>query len=514
MQLSTALVRITAILLPVALLATGWLYSYPVLDKNCGFPPPSHGETAPFRLLALGDPQLEGDSSLSKRGWARRLRKRLDLWGNDFYLAHIVRSVRYWTKPTHVAVLGDLLGSQWISNEEFASRSTRYWNRVFKGMQTVEEEVMLGQENLQELGKKNWEGSLINIAGNHDIGYAGDLDDERALRFEEKFGKLNWDVWFSLPNSSSFEGEGEPPALRLIILNSMNLDAPALSETHQSETYDFLNYLITTSRSVQDKSHATVLLTHIPLHKREGTCVDSPFFSYFPSHREYHGVKEQNMLSEDASKTVLEGVFGLSGNPEAEGRGFGRPGIILNGHDHEGCDTMHFIPQYKLEPPAGCKNPPNWIEDYHVKDSSTLSTTKTEFPKVGVWNAMRLPSSPSRPENPVQPMIWENEEGKEVYGPPCIMEDETPTIREITLRSMMGDFGGYAGFLSAWFNETKGERGEWMFEFKTCGVGVQHWWWTVHVVDIVTIYLLVASALVRVIESKRRAAVHTEKKTQ
>ena len=48
----------------------------------------------------------------------------------------------------------------------------------------------------------------------------------------------------------------------------------------------------------------------------------------------------------------------------------------------------------------------------------------------------------------------------------------------------MGDFGGNAGLLSAWFDE---QIGEWRFEYDTCSVGTQHIWWAVHVLDIVTL---------------------------
>src|SRR2546429_120214 len=112
------------------------------------------GDEAPFRLLVLADPQLEGDSSLPDpdngflprlgRHWQevseynlsyadrrsavisalnevilrdipdtlRAVRKRVDLFGNDYYLAQIYRTLHWWTQPTHVTVLGDLIGSQ------------------------------------------------------------------------------------------------------------------------------------------------------------------------------------------------------------------------------------------------------------------------------------------------------------------------------------------------------------------------------------------------------------------
>lgn len=159
------------VLLIPALIAFLYLYFYPAIN-DCAFPPakkprkkcsgPECKDTTvsagkpPFRLLALADPQLEGDTSLPA-GWSngafaglekiwedlregrwdglkqdlpvllQGYRKKLDLWGNDLYLAHVYRQTRWWAEPSHTVVLGDLLGSQWIGNEEFERRASRFW---------------------------------------------------------------------------------------------------------------------------------------------------------------------------------------------------------------------------------------------------------------------------------------------------------------------------------------------------------------------------------------------------
>jgi hypothetical protein len=756
MRLSRIPLLLALLLLPLALLSTIWLYYlYPLLH-GCAFANPS----APFRLLALGDPQLEGDSSLPNpnapifpsfeyvvqdvqyastlrgkydilkdagRGavrdgtkWIKGKRKAVDLWGNDRYLKHIVKMTRWWSGPTHVAVLGDLLGSQWITDGEFEKRARRYWEVVMRGMRNVpdgvfgkgesledengerEDEVVeileeddgengggsrkevaenknvgegesntvaheavdvseeasldkaegeseeplpeeseapvvqeyeepivedsedkvkkddtdkpedsrdaqqaneesgentrednanenegvetetdkSGQDTYQaneeaepeelimedsedginendtdEIGEedankgegdqeaqeanedhtpeepkplrtpswggttevlgadKDWADRVINIAGNHDVGYAGDLDVSRVARFEKAFGSVNWDIWFTLPTNPNATGSSDaPPALRIVVLNSMNIDAPAWNHELQTETYSFMNHIITSSRPVEDKTHATVLLTHIPLEKQPGICVDSPLFHYFD---EGQGIREQNMLSDHSSKTVLQGVFGMSDNQFAAGKGLGRQGIVLNGHDHEGCDVMHFIRQNG------------------VYDNCSVDTVKR---KDAYWPPPPLPPTPTSP--PLIPVIMETSAANPLTAdkqtspapppteepPPepqptgwrahrfptrpysithdpisntssCTRIDASPHIREITLRSMMGDYSGHAGFLSAYFDRDKGERGEWIFEFTSCGVGVQHWWWAVHIIDFSLIVMALLSGV-------------------
>jgi hypothetical protein len=586
MQPSRLLFRLAGLLLPVALVATTWLYLYPILH-GCAFPQPTaHGQsTAPFRLLALGDPQLEGDSSLpdpnallfpslenvgsdlryanyelleardillaAAKGvvkdalvWLEGQRKKIDLWGNDLYLAHIVRSLRWWTEPTHISVLGDLLGSQWITNGEFEKRAGRYWGTVMRGLEKVPDHIMgVVVDDYPEEPKKTWGGTtevlgadkswetrVINIAGNHDVGYAGDLDHTRIERFERAFGSVNWDIWFTLPPSAYNETSVvAPPALRLVILNTMNLDAPAWIQDIQSETYEYMNHVITSSRSVNDKTHATILLTHIPLTKEPGTCVDSPLFSYFESG---HGIKEQNMLSDHGSRTILEGIFGLNGNKDVEGSGMGRKGIILNGHDHEGCDVVHYIRQPggkgECQMDAISQADAYWPVSMFNATEPTLPTDT--LPNVGSLNETATDDQSESQLEP-EPESVPAPEPEPADAPPqwqarrfptlphditpsgeCTTIDASPHLREVTLRSMMGEFSGYAGFLSAWFDPAKGEKGEWVMELSTCGVGVQHWWWAVHIVDLILVLAALGGAVSKAIEAVAAGQQSNKKK--
>jgi hypothetical protein len=494
------------ILVPTSYIFTTYLYLYPIFHL-CAFPSPEQNapsaylttirqhtlfptydakKVAPFRLLALGDPQLEGESSISdvesvnlphlSQFWKDALlrdgtdhnplqrlrhslhdlvdfflddipkalevyRKRLDHIGNDYYLGHIYRTLHWWSNPTHVTVLGDLVGSQWIDDDEFEVRGRRFWDRVFRGGVRVEDSLFTQPsddfQGTLVLGEdaEAWSKRIINVAGNHDIGYAGDLSPDRMRRFTKLFGKANYEMRFQLPSVTNttlefLEDEEKPvPEIRIVVLNDMNLDTPASSKELQDETYGFLNTVITTSKEVTRPAHFTLVLTHIPMHKEAGICVDGPFFDFFDGDFS-NGVKEQNHLSRDASKGFLEGIFGMSGNSDVAGLGLGRNGAILTGHDHEGCDVYHYINQ----------------------------------------------SSP--PEKEWQAARWGNAVSAGVTDAPGV-----PGLREITVRSMMGDFAGNAGLFSLWFNE---EEWEWNFEFANCGLGTQHIWWFVHIVDLIT----------------------------
>lgn len=538
MSLRTLTRFLVTILFPIASFCTIYLYLYPIFHNGCAFPVTTgsgfraaaaqhwpfsslvsdeekqdqqrtHHLRAPFRLLVLADPQLEGDSSLPdpEHGFLRRLarhgervfapnqrkshrkqviktalkdvffrdipevlqgwRKRLDLFGNDYYLAHIFRTLHWWTDPTHVTVLGDLLGSQWVTDEEFEARAWRYWNRVFAGGRRVEEELIDTLQGVPHphnlLGMKvtmdhDWKDRVINIAGNHDIGYAGDISKARIARFERHFGRADWDIRFNLPISEEQNMPTINPSLHLIVLNDLILDTPGFDPDIQSASYNHLNSIITQrSQPVEDKSSFTLLLTHIPLYKPEGNCIDAPFFDFHHSDDpagayRSGGLKEQNHLSEHVSRSgILEGIYGMSANRNAAGNGKGRKGLILTGHDHEGCDVWHYLPESAPDPTT----------------SGHRADVEVKF---GGWESIP----------------WRN----------ANISASHTGVREITLRSMMGEFGGNAGLLSLWFDL---ETEEWQYEIQMCRLGIQHFWWGVHVLDCVTISMallwLVASHL-------------------
>ena len=354
-----------------------------------------------------------------------------------------------------MTVLGDLIGSQWVKDEEFERRGWRYWNRVMKGGEKIGEDVTVLEDEEEEkvfgIDDESWKRRVVNIAGNHDIGYAGDISEARLERFERVFGKANWDVRFEYPRSESVDEGMEPPSIHMVVLNSLMLDTPALSTDIQGATYSYMNEVINNRlRPVEDTTSFTLTLTHLPLFKSAGVCVDPPHFEFWPDDGGggvYHprGLKEQNHLSRHASEPgLLESLYGMKGDVSAAAQGKGRYGLILNGHDHAGCDTFHYI-----------RSNTTWNSSIE-----TVEERKTE------WSVSR----------------WAETDLDNAYT----------GVREVTLRSMMGEFSGNAGLLSAWFDF---QAGSWQYEIQTCKLGVQHIWWAVHILDLITVAVLLLAAV-------------------
>lgn len=310
------LLNTLVVVLGVLTLATNfYIYNYQrIKSGSCSWP---HGSRASIRLMAFGDPQITGSNGKTS------LRKRLDIYGNDHFLGHIYDSMVGSLDPTQIAVMGDLLSSQWISDDEFYRRVDRYKQRIFKDPKV----------------------DIFNISGNHDVGYHGEMSSERIERFKDAFGELNFVKHYE---------NGKMPPLRIVVINSLALDGPGMSDEYSSEVFSFLSAL----RDGPSFLGSTILLLHVPLKKAAGMCTDEEMFAYY----EWNTLRSQNHLSAEASEFVLDCVFGRQNK-------YG--GIILTGHDHIGCESEYafnktagswqnrpYNPQVFWEPDSDVEYPP------------------------------------------------------------------------------------------------------------------------------------------------------------
>lgn len=422
-----------------------------VINKNKAEQKKSHNKYTNPRFLLFGDPQIKGN-------WKNTpILKKLDTFGNDYYLGHIFNTMFKRLRPDFSIVMGDLFSSQWISDDEFYNRTSRYIRRVFPGA------MPLNYDRIEELKanhpgddginyKTDWvkfadktihtinndkeslsfdmgndvykwtdEDScmFINMTGNHDIGYSGDITYQHMSRFTDMFGKDNFVLHYN---------QGKPNSYRIVNLNSMLLEGPPLENELVSTTWEFLYQLF------EEKFEGTtILLQHIPMYKPNGLCADGPDTRFYPSDYEKEPYKQglmrsQNHLSIETTDKIMNLLFHN-----------GKPGIILTGHDHVGCDVVYNRYTSKM------KDNPQGLAISHWKASSRVD---------------------SKSDN------------KQFTG---------EVVQEITVRSMMGDFDGATGLLEMKFNE---KYDSFDFVYKECLFAVQHVWWVTMVSNILVILLL------------------------
>ncbi|EMG45343.1 hypothetical protein G210_4487 [Candida maltosa Xu316] len=390
------------------------------------------GDDKEIHMLLFGDPQINGNWPSTK------YIKRLDNYGNDYYLGHIYNTMKTRLNPSHVTVMGDLFSSQWILDSEFYNRTYRYVERLFPQPEEYKQNVlsihsehknydwqawMRKEQALdpnvrfqsrvyndvydwihRERSTPNYDQPLfINLTGNHDIGYSGDATWQHMARFHLLFGQNNYVINYN---------KGTPEEWRIVVLDSLTLEGPALQE-------EFLNYTWSFLENLRDKENpsfngSTILLTHVPMYKVAGLCRDGPEHRYYENYEKepYKNgkLRSHNHLAYDTTQKVMDIVF-----PNKD-----KSGIILTGHDHEGCD--------------------DW---YNYKN--------------GEWVASKERSSTER-----------------------------ESVREIVVRAMMGEFDGQTGVLTGQYDKS---HNDWDFNFTYCSFTVQHWWWASKVAILVVILL-------------------------
>jgi hypothetical protein len=288
----------------------------------------------------------------------------------------------------------------------------------------------------------------MNITGNHDIGYAGELNPDRLGRWEQYFGPANYIHTLEIPNL---------PPLRVVLFNTLNLDSPATDLDMQYNTFSFLESLLPDDDTPIPQ---TVLLTHLPLYRGPGICSDPPRFDYWNLNITDHEgnvtgffqpLKHQNHLSRWASDWILETIFG----DEDEG-------IILDGHDHEGCDVLHRrlpesehphtyeivhdeLRRREVEDVDPTDLDPDVADDIEPAAAENFDQihTETEIPRQP--HPLEVSQQIAHTRNNISHGIWKAQK----FTP------STSGIREITVRSMMGDFQGNVGLLTASYNHNK-----------------------------------------------------------
>lgn len=302
---------------------------------------------------------------------------------------------------------------------------------------------------------------FMNITGNHDIGYAGELNEDRLGRWEASFGNASHVYHLQIPNL---------PTLRIILYNTLNLDSPATDQTLQQHTYNFLHSLLPPDADAPIPQ--SILLTHLPLYRT--VCSDMPRFEYWGlniTNEEgnvtgyYRPIKHQNHLSRWASDWILENVFG----DEDEG-------VILGGHDHTGCDVLHRKVELHPDSDSDRPVPHDELRRRHPQEDEQSSPEEEDSgddagydtddegdggPRIEPALEENFNHPYIRPDNLTsEPEEWEiaqweaherNNQTGGIWRAERFQRGKSG-IREITVRSMMGDFQGNVGLLTADYN--------------------------------------------------------------
>ncbi|KAJ9190492.1 hypothetical protein P3X46_001687 [Hevea brasiliensis] len=247
------------------------------------------------KVAVLADPQLMDRTSLHlpPKSFALETAQ----FYTDLYMRRAFFSSILPFKPDVILFLGDYFdGGPYLSDQEWQESLHRF--RHIFGM--------------------NAEGRYTDmqvyfIPGNHDIGYASinSHKPEVVRRYVEGFGIRNYRFTAG--------------KVEFIAVDAQTLDGHP-QENLASVTWEFVKNVSTDIQLVP-----RVLLTHIPLYRRDNTNCgphrSSPIINQRISHSALsQEIMYQNYVTKESSYKLLELV---------------KPALILSGHDHDQCTVIH-----------------------------------------------------------------------------------------------------------------------------------------------------------------------------
>ncbi|CAA7401135.1 unnamed protein product [Spirodela intermedia] len=282
----------------------GEMFTYWLPFWTCSWP---HGEFSSsimgikqnpddrLNVAVLADPQLMDRTSLGLPPESMVLEAAK--FYTDLYMRRSFLSSILPFKPDIVLFLGDQFdGGPLLSDQEWKESLNRFKHIFY----------------LKERGR-DADIKLYYLSGNHDIGYSGlhSHHPEVISRFEKDFGLRNYR--FSVQK------------VDFIVIDAQTLDGPTKGN-FTSLTWDFIKNI-----SKDPSPNSRVLLTHIPLHRPDGTPCGphrvSPIINQRVSHAgPDQGITYQNYLTEKTSEKLLELI---------------KPMLVLSGHDHDQCSVTH-----------------------------------------------------------------------------------------------------------------------------------------------------------------------------
>ncbi|GAA5987920.1 hypothetical protein JCM11641_004582 [Rhodosporidiobolus odoratus] len=263
----------------------------------------AHGpEGDPFHVLVAADPQILDMKSYPGRSWGLR---RLGVWITDLYArkswkAAMMSRGSGGGKTEAVVWLGDLMDSGVeVGDEEEYTSLLRRFRSLFP---------------LPRLTSLPLSPPIpsITLPGNHDLGLhvpSASLSSYYRERFSEAFGPLY--------------GEREWKGWRVVWIDSMALLEEGFWQGGGGIWSEMRAWL--EGMKGADRTIPTILLTHIPLFRPEGTACGRERESSRPIHQGV-GRNYQNELGERETKWLVDKVG---------------PTLVYSGDDHDACTIHH-----------------------------------------------------------------------------------------------------------------------------------------------------------------------------
>lgn len=274
-----------------SLVITVWLYTIKHFEVNYvnNSIKSSYKDQDSTKLLVYGDVQIMDNYSYPGRPYL--INKITQLILDNYHKKNWLSSQNI-IKPHYNIFMGDLFdGGRYWDND--------YWLKELKRFNNIFNKVNVYTKN------------LLNLPGNHDIGFGDTILKDSFYRFNEFFGNTNSRVEIKGTNYVVY-----------------TIDSIALSDSTAPEiqnlSIDYLNEVKKYHNS--NPLEKRILLTHVPLFRDPHTQTCGPLRESNKPFPIVKGNQYQTVISSDLTDMILNSI---------------NPDLVISGDDHDYCEIMH-----------------------------------------------------------------------------------------------------------------------------------------------------------------------------
>ena len=390
-----------------------------------------------IRMMAIGDPQINGN-------WpSTPYFKMADNFANDYFLGHIYDTMKNKLEPDYVVLMGDLLSSQWLGDSEFFNRTRRILQRSFKrpeGQSLAEMEIINKHENI------DWHKYMNEF---YERNNNGTFEDKDFYLFKDVYD------WYGGKFIDPKTGYNTEP-LFLNITGNHDIGYGDTTFQHMArwmKLYGKTNFIIEYDNDT-DHPWRIVMLNSLSL---EGPMLQDEFKQYT-----WKFIKTLEKTPYSGSSILLTHI------PM-----YKRAGLCHDGPNFE---------YYKESGCHGCS--PDRVgllkSQNHLSEHVSRRVLDAVFGD-GKSGIILTGHDHYGCDNYYS---FINEEKGWVASKSI---DSDKWIREITVRSIMGDYHGNTGIMTGHFNK---DSTKWEFDYTECRFNLLHVWWGVHVSSVIAILLI------------------------
>ena len=375
-------------------------------------------------MVLIADPQLVDPHTYPGRPWPLST---LTIWYTDLYIRKSFQLIQGTLSPDSVFFLGDLFdgGREWTTSsggsderespdKRWRKYDTRYWMKEYRRFNRIFFDPWLrgdGRGVRVQEGRK----LIAGLPGNHDLGLGGGIRIPVRKRFQAYFGNGNrFDIVgnhsFVSLDTVSLSAKGQPmSAGRQGIteqIHSQDVWSPVDQFLHTAKTekaraierglrlrdgkpenepleHAVLELDDPRAHTISLENHKgtdipSILLTHVPLYRAEGTPC-GPLRERFPPSRLHSGepmekdegnairvqagLQYQNVLTPEISNEIVSLVGDVT--------------HVFSGDDHDYCDVIHH----------GYTSKTGGIREITVKSISwAMGVRQPGFVLLSLWN--------------------------------------------------------------------------------------------------------------------------------